>query len=90
MRILYYKGQGVEQSFKKTKEYYELAAKQKIPAALNYLGMLYYHGQGVEQNFEKAKEYFELAAKQKYPAAFNNLGGLYFEGKKIIKWPNII
>ena len=82
---MYSKGIGVEQSYLKAKEYFELSAQQNNPEALNQLGTLYENGNGVEQNYAKAKECFELSAQQNNSDGLNHLAYLYYHGLGVIQ-----
>ena len=59
----YYAGLGVEQSYQRAKELYELAATQGNVEAQYTLGNMYDNGKGVDQSYERAAEYFEAAVK---------------------------
>jgi len=76
----YRDGEGVEQSYQRAAELYELAARQGHASAQYALGVLYQHGQGVDQSYERAKEYYEAAARQGVVNAQYNLGALYANG----------
>jgi TPR repeat protein len=70
---MYYKGQGVEQSYEKAKEYYEQAAQLGHAEAQFNLGVMYYHGQGIETNMNKTKEWWQKAAAQNHDNAVKQL-----------------
>ena len=80
---MYGDGEGVEQSYQRAKELYEMSASQGHAMAQYTLGNMYYKGQGVDQNYEKAVEYYEAAARQGYAAAQFNLGALYANGQGV-------
>ena len=44
--------------------WFELAAEQMLPAAINNLGRCYQHGYGVTEDSLKAVGYYRLAAQQ--------------------------
>ena len=54
----------MEKDIEKAVQYYQLAAEQGEPYALNNLGCCYSGGEGVEQDYEKAMQYFQAAAEQ--------------------------
>ena len=70
---MYYHGQGVTQDYVRTKEWIELAARQKHAGAQHALGFMYHNGNGVAQDHNRAKEWFELAAKQGHVDAIEAL-----------------
>ena len=80
---MYYQGLGVDQSYQRAKELYELATRQGHANAQYNLGCMYEHGQGVDQSYERAKEYNEAAARQGYAEAQCNLGVLYANGEGV-------
>jgi len=83
----YRDGLGVEQSYQRGKELFELSASQGEASAQYSLGLMYEKGQGVDQNYERAKEYYEAAARQGTAGAQLNLGCLYANGHKVSSDP---
>ena len=79
----YRDGDGVDQSYQRAKEMYELAASQGDGEAQYSLGLMYREGQGVEQSYERAAENYEAAAKQGRADAQSNLGVLYYQGQGV-------
>lgn len=81
---MYLYGQdGVESNYQKAFYFYELAAKNNNPVALNNLGSLYFNGIGTEVNYNKAAELFLRAAQNGSDDAAVNLGFIYLtSGKK--------
>lgn len=71
---------GVKQDFKEAFKYYELAAKQKDPIALNNLGSLYFNGIGTERDIKKALVLFESASALGNDNASLNLAFIYLTG----------
>jgi len=55
-------GLGVEQDYRKAREWYEKAAAKGSADAMYNLGLLYANGHAVEQDYGKAREWFEKAA----------------------------
>ena len=76
-------GAGVDQSYQRARELFELAASQGQADAQFALGCLYKDGQGVDQSYERAAEYYEAAARQGKASAQLNLGGLYYNGQGV-------
>ena len=68
---------GANIDYKQAIHYYELAARNKNPIALNNMGSLYFNGIGTEVNYEKAIKYFEIAAKYGSNDAAINLAIIY-------------
>ena len=62
MGQLYQFGLGVDLSYTKAVEYYQLSADQNDPDGLECLGYLYLEGLGVEQSTDRAMELYRLAA----------------------------
>jgi TPR repeat protein len=78
-------GMNVKQNEPLAKKYYELAAAQDYPWAIESLGEMYTSGNSREMDVEKALEYFNrLKNKIKYRTNFF-LGVLYKRGIKIPK-----
>ena len=79
----YDNSEGVEQSYQRAAELYELAANQGEFHAQYNLGNMYHEGRGVDQNYERAAEYYEAAARQGYADAQYNLGAFYANGQGV-------
>jgi len=79
----YARGVGVDQSFQRARELYELSASQGYASAQDKLGLMYRDGHGVDQSDERAKEYYEAAARNGYVDAQFKLGVLYLMGKGV-------
>lgn len=76
-----YGKKGVEVDYDKAFKYYQMAAAQNDPIALNNLGSLYFNGIGVPVNYQKAIELFEKAAAVGNSEAALNLGFIYLSGR---------
>ena len=59
--VMYEKGEGVRQDYRKAIEWYEKSANQGYAAAQYNLGLMYYQGKGVRQDYHKAKWWFGTA-----------------------------
>ena len=79
----YRDGEGVDQSYQRARDLFELSASQGHPDAQYNLGCMYEDGQGVDQNYERAVEYYEAAARQGYSDAQFNLGNRYYKGQGV-------
>lgn len=80
---LYYNGQGVDQSYKKAYELYELAIKQdkQLASTCKFLmSFMLKHGQGVEKDSEKAESYLREAADAGNSQAQYMIGENYYSG----------
>lgn len=77
-----YGSNGVEQDFDKAFEYYNMAAEQNNPIALNNVGSLYFNGIGTEKNRARAIKYFNKSAKLGNDNAATNLAFIYLTGNK--------
>lgn len=75
-----YGSNGVEQDFEKAFHYYNMAAEQNNPIALNNLGSLYFNGIGVTKERSKAMEYFSKSAELGNDNAATNLAFIYLTG----------
>jgi len=76
----YRHGVGVEQSYQRAIELFELSVSQGNASAQYNLGNMYREGQGVDQSYERAAKYYEAAAMQGLAQAQFNLGALYCNG----------
>ena len=81
--MLYRKGLGVEQNFKKAVKWYQKAADQGYANAQLELGFMYYKGLGVEQDLKEEVKWFQKAANQGNANAQHNLGVMYANGKGV-------
>ena len=59
--VLYEKGNGVEQDYKKSVYWYRKAAEQSNNYAQSNLGTMYRDGKGVEQNYNKSVYWYTMA-----------------------------
>ncbi|MBL0942195.1 MAG: SEL1-like repeat protein, partial [Alphaproteobacteria bacterium] len=80
---MYADGQGVEQSYEKTLEWYQKAAEQGDAKAESNLGSMYAFGQGVEQSYERAVEWWKKAAEHGRAGAQFNLATMYHKGRGV-------
>jgi len=78
-------GEGVDQSWQRAKELFELAASQGETSSQYNLGIMYANGLGVNQSYERAKEYYEAAARQGHAHARSSLGCLFCNGQGVEK-----
>ncbi len=77
--MLYARGQGVQQDYKRAAEWYEKAAAQDVPAAEYNLGVMYANGQGVTANPEEAAKWFLKAEQKGVGEAASGLATVYSE-----------
>jgi len=75
--IYLYGANGTNIDYKQALSYYEAAAAQNNPVALNNLGSLYFSGIGTDVDYAKALHFFEEAAKQGSSDAAVNLAIIY-------------
>ena len=73
----------VAQDYKKSFEYYEMAAKQGDIVAINNLGSLYYSGIGTPKDMNKAAALFAQAADKGNEESALNLAFLYLSGNGV-------
>lgn len=71
---------GVQQDLAKAFEYYQMAAEQNNPIALNNLGSLYFNGIGTNVDVKKAVALFTKAAELGNDNAATNLAFIYLKG----------
>jgi TPR repeat protein len=84
---MYEQGLGTDADRQTAQRYYQQAAEQQSPQALDALGTLYLKGEGVIQNFKESLRLFQQAAAQGYPQAQHNLGIAYADGKGTFRDP---
>lgn len=75
-----YGANGVEADYVKSAKYYEMAAAQNNPIALNNLGSLYFNGIGVEKDIAHALSLFEQATDLGNENAAINLAFINLSG----------
>ena len=92
---IYRYGEGVEQDYTKSLEWYNKAANAGNATAMYSIGYMYDYGEGVEQDYSKALEWYNKAANAGNSAAINNIGYMYefSEGveqdySKALEWYN--
>lgn len=71
---------GVQQNFAESFKYYEMAAKQDNPIALNNLGSLYFNGIGTKKDIRTALQLFQRASDLGNDSAAVNLAFIYLSG----------
>lgn len=71
---------GVQKDYSKAFEYYQMAAEQNNPIALNNLGSLYFNGIGTNPDVQKAVALFTKAAELGNDNAAINLAFIYLKG----------
>jgi TPR repeat protein/antitoxin component YwqK of YwqJK toxin-antitoxin module len=81
--LMYLKGDGVAQDYKKAKQWFLKAAELGQDEASFYLGIIYQHGLGVSKNIDKAVEWWTAAAEKGYAKAQSNLGMIYVNGESV-------
>jgi uncharacterized protein len=81
--VMYYKGEGVPQSYPHAVSWYRHAAWQGDASAQLSLGSMYYKGQGIPQNYAEAVTWFRKAADQGSAQAQINLGAMYANGQGV-------
>lgn len=62
--VLYEKGQGVAQDYKKAIEWYKKAADQGDEVAMRNIGLSYWEGSGVPKNCDEAMKWLKLATEK--------------------------
>jgi TPR repeat protein len=78
--VMYQRGLGVAQDFRKAHSWFEKAAAQELAEANVNLGLLYFDGLGVSQDQQKAFSLFSIAAREKLPEAYHMLGLQLYSG----------
>ena len=78
--VMYQRGLGVAQDFRKAHSWFEKAAAQDLAEANVNLGLLYFDGLGVSQDQQKAFSLFSIAARDKLPEAYHMLGLQLYSG----------
>ncbi|MCQ8877116.1 sel1 repeat family protein [Pseudoalteromonas shioyasakiensis] len=81
----YYKGYGVEQSFKKARKYYLNSAKYGNPNAQFKLALMMLEGKGGDKEISQGINWMEWAARNDILAAHYFLGLYYLEGEYVDK-----
>ena len=81
--VMYYKGDGVPQSYPDAVFWYRHAAWQGDASAQLELGVMCYKGQGTLQNYAEALTWFRKAADQGSAQAQINLGAIYANGQGV-------
>lgn len=82
--LLYQEGTGTPKDFTQAARYFENAANNGHPEAMNSAGFYYRFGIGVEKNMKKAKELWQKAVVNKNLFALYNLGQAALEEEDFI------
>ncbi len=77
LAIMFYDGEGVEQSLKEAAKWTRKAAEQRYAQAQYVLGLLYANGQGVEKDVKEKAKWYRKAAEQGHADAQVCLGFCY-------------
>ncbi|OUS68483.1 hypothetical protein B5G52_19340 [Pseudoalteromonas sp. A601] len=85
LATFYYKGYGVEQSFKRARKYYLKSAKYGNPSAQFKLSLMLLEGKGGDKEISQGINWMEWAARNNILAAHYFLGLYYIEGKYVDK-----
>ena len=80
-----YAEHGFEQDDEKAVYWYQHAAAQNYPEAINNLGDKYERGRGVKRDLQQAAKYYQQAAQLNIVEAMYNLGRLYLKGAGVTK-----
>ena len=81
--VMYFKGEGVPQSYPNAVFWYRHAAWQGDASAQLELGVMCYKGQGTLQDYAEALTWFRTAADQGSAQAQFNLGAMYSNGQGV-------
>jgi len=81
--LIYYKGKGIPQNYKKALKWYALSAEQGNKVAQYNLGVMYSFGLGVIPDYKTALKWYNLSSEQRYALAQYNLGRLYYLGNGV-------
>ena len=69
--MMYMKGQGVDQDYKKAGEWFRKASEKSIPQAQYKLGDLYFKGRGLPKDYEFAYVWFSIGATHNHKLSVN-------------------
>jgi TPR repeat protein len=83
--LMYDKGQGVVQDYKKAVKWYRKSAEQGYAMAQSNLGFAYGQGQGVVQDNKEAVRWYRKSAEQGDAWGQYNLGVMYYYGKGVVQ-----
>ncbi len=78
--VYHFGKQGIPVDAEKAVRYYQIAAEDDVPVAINNLGDMYENGLGVPKDLAKAVELYKRAAHLEASIAFMSLGSLFSEG----------
>ncbi len=81
--LMYYHGEGVEQSFDEAYRWIEVAAKAGLPVAQLQLGIMIYRGEGTEPDPGREASWYQRAAEAGQAEAQYNLSVLYSMGEGV-------
>ena len=76
---------GVQPAVTQAAQWFQLAANNGNPKAMNSLGEMYHKGVGVTQSHPAALELFQRSARQGYAPAMVNLGDMHARGEGVKK-----
>lgn len=83
--MMYWNGDGVEQSFQQATRYIAMAANKGHAIAQAQFGLAYNQGLGVAKDYKQAAKWYRKAAYQNNGQAQYNLSSLYLKGRGLRK-----
>lgn len=83
--MMFYFGEGVNQSYPKAIEIFKMGAGFKHPGILYRIGIMFYRGYGVEKNYNEAFFWLSKAADLGHAVAMYRIGIIYRDGLGISK-----
>jgi TPR repeat protein/transglutaminase-like putative cysteine protease len=83
LALAYYDGEIIKQDYAQAIFWFEKAAAQEVPGAVNMLGVVYAKGKGVPKDDGIATSWFKKGAQLGDVHSLYNLGSRYLEGKTV-------
>ena len=83
--VLYAIGNGVEENYYKSFEWFKKSADSGNTVAMDHLAGCYRDGRGTQKNLIKAVEWYQKAAELGEIESMVTLGAMYFRGEGVVK-----
>ena len=73
LAMMYFRGDGVEQSYEEAAKWFRKAAEQRVKQAQYQLGQFYMNGRGLPRDYEYAYAWYRVGAEHKHKKSIDAL-----------------
>ena len=83
LALKYLLGEGTQKDLTEATRWFQAAAEQGHPWAMDECGKCFEDGEGVAQDFSKAKSWYERSIALQQPQGYYRLGNMYFKARGV-------